>query len=131
MSPTEYIAAGYNLSSHMEQARIDQAESIIQTAYIAPMCPTAALLASAEAKAAKMALVVLYLAKKSVFATRSGGREKLTAQSSVLSADKVNEQMVNECFLRLKTLQALEGAQPMAGVTDVCKIFFKSEFFNI
>ena len=131
MTAQEYISAGYSLSAHIEQARIDKAESQIQTAYIAPMCPTTALLSSAEAKAAKMALTVLYLARRQTFATRAGGREKLTSQSNILSAERVNAELVSECYLRLKTLQELEGANPMATTTDICGVFFKTNFFNI
>ena len=131
MTAAQYIAKGYNLSAHIEQARIDAAEAMIQTSYIVPMCPTSALLASTEAADAKAALVVLYLAKQQVFATRSGGREKTTAQSNIMAGEKINAQLVPECYLRLKTLQEKGGANPMTSVTDICGVFFRTNFFNI
>lgn len=131
MTPQEYIAAGYSVSQHIEQVKIDQAETLVEAAYLLPMCPNETLLQSPEAKAAKMALAVLWLCRHSAFATRVGGREKLTAQSVALASEKANPNLVEDCYLRLKTLQEKEGAMSMDKATDICGVFFKSVYFNI
>lgn len=125
MNVTNYIDAGYNLSQHISQAVIDRAENDVLNAYILPIKADAD---ESEYKAVVMELSYLLIMQRSLFATRSGGKEKQTAQS--VSADRrvLLEQYSGACQAKLQAFAESVGVSNFRKLIDdrVCGIYFST-----
>lgn len=124
-----YKAVGYTeVSANFPQALIDRAEQEVTMAYIEPILPEYAS-DDEDIRAAIMALAVLRMQQLSVFATRSGAKEKTTAESYTASRDSILLQYMRVCNLHLQKLRKKEGAISCAKVDDICGIYFISNYF--
>lgn len=133
MTPSEYIAAGYPLSAHQDQAFITLAENDVEKAYIAPIVGNATLSTSSQAvvKATKMRLAFMLMSERSAKDTRSGAKLKLNANSQPLGAAAVIDEMATSAHLAIEDVRALPDVDnPAAQVMDVCKIYFESNFIH-
>ena len=129
MSIEDYKQAGFLTSVNILQARIDKAEKEVVMAYITPILPNADLEES-DVRACVMELANLRLLQNSVFATRSGAKEKTTPQSYSADALAILNQSVAACDLHLQNLRTLPGANAKAKVNDICGIYFTTHYFH-
>lgn len=134
MTPNEYIAAGYQLSGHMEQAFISQAEADVTNCYISPIVGGAILSQSSEAivKAATMRLAFMLMSERATKETRSGAKLKLAANSQSVGISSVIDEMAASAHMAIQNVRAIpEAMNPATEVTDICRIYYGSNFFNI
>lgn len=134
MTPNEYIAAGYQLSGHMEQAFITQAENDVTDAYITPIVGGAVLSEASQnvVKAAKMRLSFMLMSERAAKETRSGAKLKLSANSQSIGISSVIDEMAMSAHVSIQAVRALpEVEHADAKVTDICRIYFESNFFNV
>ena len=131
MTPQDYIAAGYNVSSLIAQTAIDKAEADVMRAYIIPVYPTAPEEpTNAVVKRCTMEFASLLLALRSIFVTRAGSKTKQTEKSYTPTRAEILQQYASDCVAALNDLRALEGAYSGAKVNDICGVYFKSNYFN-
>lgn len=125
-----YIEHGYKLSALIEQAEIDRAEKDVTAAYVSPIKGDAEI-PQGVLEAVTGNLAFLLLLQRSVFATRAGAKTKTGYNSADVDAWAILQQEAASCHLALETLKTQEGANADAEVTDICKIYFKTNFINI
>lgn len=99
-------------------------------AYVSPIVGEATIPAEVR-EAAVGNLAFLLLLQRSVFATRSGAKVKTGYNSADASAWDILQQEAASCHLQLETLRNQEGANADAEVTDICKIYFKTNFISL
>lgn len=128
MTPSDYIAAGYEMSAQKAQAEITRAESDVTRAYVYPIIPNAQT-TDADVKRAVMSLAFLQIVQRNIFATRGGARLKTGASSTQPSGDAILQQMAHECHEALEVLRGKAGANKDAKVDDVLRIYFSSNYF--
>ena len=131
MTAQDYISAGYKLSSHIAQGEIDRAEAEVKAAYVLPIVSTIPATMPSDIKSAVMALTFLLLNQRNQFATRSGQKEKETQSSRKPEAEEVLRQQAHVCHQYVEALRKREGANAKAEVYDVCRIYFKSNYFYV
>lgn len=125
-----YIEHGYKLSALIEQAEIDRAERDVTAAYVSPI-KGGAEIPQGILEAVTGNLAFLLLLQRSVFATRAGAKTKTGYNSADVDAWAILQQEAASCHLALESLKAQEGTNADAEVTDICKIYFKTNFINI
>lgn len=125
-----YIEHGYKLSALIEQAEIDRAEADVTAAYINPIKGEAEI-AQGVVEAVTANLAFLLLLQRSVFATRAGAKTKTGYNSADVDAWAILQQEAASCHLALETLKTQAGANADAEIIDICKIYFRTNFFNI
>lgn len=130
MTATDYINKGFRISAHLEQAIITRAEDDVKQAYLLPIVDES-MLTDAVVKDALMNFTFLLLVQRSDFATRSGGKIKLTAESSNVLALEALQEQAFICHMKLEAVRSLENARKDAKVIDICKIYFKTNYFNL
>lgn len=133
MTPSEYIAAGFQLSGHIEQAFIDLAENDVMVAYLNPIIGNATLSTASQAvvKASKMRLAVMLMSERVAKETRSGSKLKLSANSQVVGIASVIDEMALSAHVAINAVRALSDVEnPDANITDICKIYFESNFIH-
>ncbi len=129
MTKQWYQENGYKLSSLIEQSEIDRAEEDVKAAYIKPIAPQS--MATETAKKATANLAFLLLLQRTIFATRAGAKVKTGYNSQEADAWAKLQQEANSCHLALEELKQLKNTNPDAQVTDICKIYFKTNFINL
>lgn len=130
MNVQDYRAAGYMLSTLIEQAIITRAENDVVTAYIEPLVghvPTQEEKGAEPIKTAIMALSFLLVQQRSIAATRAGAKTKMSEQSNTPSAADILRQSAPDCVARLQSI-APDG-NPSKVCRDICGLFFKTHFF--
>lgn len=125
-----YIEHGYKLSALIEQAEIDRAEADVTVAYVTPIKGEAEI-AQGVLDAVTGNLAFLLLLQRSVFATRAGAKTKTGYNSADVDAWTILQQEAASCHLALEVLKNQTGANADAEIIDICKIYFKTNFFNI
>ena len=131
MTPSEYRAKGFQLSSLIDQNIIDKAESDIIESYIKPINPT---LPSTDDvyKNALMTLSFFLICKRTNdFATRSGSKEKKNEFSDKSTGWDNLQALATDCHLALEKLKETNGANLNFAIIDICGIYFKTNFFHI
>ena len=129
MDVQEYKCAGYSeLSANIAPALIARAESEVKAAYIKPILPDYSL-DDADVKQAVMCLAVLRIEQISVFATRSGAKEKTTAESYAADRAHIVSQYARTANMWLEQLRAKAGAKKDARINDICGIYFINTYF--
>lgn len=118
---------GYQVSTNLDQAIIDRAEADAFAAYISPILPNA----DREDDCIKKALAdlsYLLLLQRTLRVTRGGTKEK-TSQSSMNAGEwaALTEQTYTAA-LAVDMLRKMDGAVSGAKVTDIGKIYFKTQF---
>ena len=124
-----YKQHGFEVSNLIDQATISRAEDDVRRAYIAPILGD-----SAEGDEVDLAvgnLAFLLILQRSIVATRAGAKVKQTQTSNNAEAWAVIAQEALACHGRLEALRKMDGANASAEVYDVCKLYFKSNFFSI
>lgn len=130
MNASDFISAGYKVSTLIAENEINKAVSDVTECYINRVLPSHQD-TDADVKAAVLALAFILLCRRSVFATRAGGKEKLSpAQSSFAMPTQYDYDNADRL---LKVLQRKEGG--VSGsldriVDDICEIYFKTAFFG-
>ena len=129
MSIEDYKQAGFLTSVNINQSRIDKAEQEVMMAYIAPILPNASV-SDAVVRSCVMELANLRLLQSSIFATRSGAKEKTTPQSYSADDVAILRQCAAACDLHLQSLRYVQGANLCAEVNDICGIYFTTHYFH-
>lgn len=132
MSIEDYKQAGYSVSALIAQAQIDRAEADVMQAYIMPLQADADPIEDVLCRRALMELVMLLVLQRSIFATRSGAKEKQMPQS--YSADRWNilSQSAMVCSMKLRTYAESTGVTDWRKrITDICGVYFDTNFLNL
>lgn len=131
MTVQEYREAGYKVSAQIEEAEIVRAEKDVLQAYILPILPNADPATDEVVRSAVMAFAFLLLLQRSIFATRSGAKEKTTPQSQTADLWNLLAQMASTCHLKLDAVRQKTGADMKAEVQDICGIYFSTHYFGL
>lgn len=131
MTAQEYKQAGFTeLSVLIPQSAIDRAEADVKQAYITPIVGEEAN--DTATRDAVMNLTVLLLMQRTLFATRSGAKEKATPQSYTADRWDILSQASATCAMKIK---ALADAYNVKGtrrkVNDICGIYFRTNFLGL
>ena len=135
MTAAEYKQKGFQFSTHTEQPVIDRAERDVQAAYIDPICASMTaeqkLAAASAIAAAKDNLVFLLVALRNIFATYSGGALKPAAVGQKPNSTDIVSEQSQTCAMYLRKLSECECALPVTSATDICRIYFSTNYlFN-
>lgn len=130
MTKEWYTQHGYKISQYIDDAEIARAERDVAAAYIEPIVGDASVPTDIREEAVGN-LTFLLLLQRSIFATRAGAKVKTGYNSQEAEAWNILQQEAASCHLRLEALRKQEGVNAEAEVTDVCKIYFKTNFINI
>lgn len=128
MTAQDLVNAGFPVSLHIDSAIITRAATDVRAAYVTPIVGTMA--DNATITDALNNLTFLLLMQRNVFATRAGGKTKSTLQSQEADTWQTLQEQAHTCHMKIEALRALEGATADAAVQDICKIYFKTNFFN-
>lgn len=130
MTKQWYQENGYALSSLISDAEITRAERDVTDAYITPIVGSASV--SQEAKERAIGnLAFLLILQRTIFATRAGAKVKTGYNSQEADAWAKLQQEASSCHLAIEMLKKEPGVNQDAQVTDICKIYFKTNFFNL
>lgn len=130
MTPQQYQEAGYKISATIDQAQIDQAEQDVLGAYIVP-CAGGAVgdeLTEKQEKAL-MALAFLRISQKNLYVTRSGSKIKNVQESNSASMELGLQELGRRCHYYLQEVKT-ESSVDNCKFTDICAIYFRTNFFN-
>lgn len=130
MTKQWYQENGYALSSLISDAEITRAERDVTDAYITPIVGSATV--SQEVKERAIGnLAFLLILQRTIFATRAGAKVKTGYNSQEADAWAKLQQEASSCHLAIEMLKKEPGVNQDAPVTDICKIYFKTNFFNL
>lgn len=124
MTAQDFIDNGFRVSTQIPQAEIDRAVNDVTAAYVAKVTTNTT---SDAAKAAIMQLAFILLCQRNTFATRAGGKLKLSPQLSDNAQARQTD--YDNADRLLRQLQAATGG--IAGevdkmVDDICMIYMRS-----
>lgn len=134
MTATEYREAGFiELSANFNDAAISRAEADIRAAYLTPILSKK----SDEVEAAYenevlMNLTVLLLMQRTLIATRSGAKEKISAESAradrwdVLSQNSATSALYLELFAKSTEVNDWKKL-----IKDICGIYFRTNYLGL
>lgn len=128
MTKQWYIEHGYKVSALIDEAEISRAEKDIELAYIEPIVGDKNVPDEVRDEAVG-ALVFLLLLQRTIFLTRAGAKTKTGYNSADVDAWAKLQQEAERCHLWLEKLKA-SAENPSAEVTDICKIYFKTNFIS-
>lgn len=132
MSTEDYKQAGYMLSANVAQAVIDKAEKDVLQAYIAPIDADADTTSEGIARDTLMELAYLACLQRSIFATRSGAKEKQTPQSNTATRWDVLSQQSAICAMRLRAFaEQAQVKDYRKRIVDICGIFFNTNYLAL
>lgn len=127
MDIQEYKCAGYTeVSANIPQALIDRCEREVEMAYIAPLAGEYDK-SNCEVKAAIMCLSVVRMLMVSIFATRSGAKEKNAAESYTAQRGEVLRQYAQVADMYLRKLAGKDTIIEDV-VKDICGIYYLSNY---
>ena len=129
MTPQWYNEHGYKVSTLLDQSEIDRAERDVTDAYVTPIVGSADV-PTDTVESVTGCLAHLLLLQRAIFATRGGAKIKTGYNSTEADAWAKLQQEATSCHLALQTLRLAAGNMT-AEIVDICKIYFKSNFFNI
>ena len=130
MTPQEYQEQGYKISSHISQEQIDQAEEEVTFAYIIPS--VGGELPEVMTDVQRNALIAfsfLRLSQNNLYITRAGSKSKNVQESNNVALEQGMQEQVRRCHFYLSVLQKQENISN-APISDICGIYFKTNFFN-
>jgi hypothetical protein len=124
MTAQDFIANGYKVSLQIQQGEIDRAVADVTEAYVDKVTTDNT---TATAKAAIMQLAFILLCQRNTFATRAGGKLKLSPQLSDNAQARQTD--YDNADRLLRQLQAAPGG--IAGkidkmVDDICMVYMRS-----
>lgn len=133
MNVQDYKIAGYPISQQISQDVIDRAESDVQAAYITPLVRNATVDCDVEAREALMACACYLVMQRSIVATRAGGKEKQTAQSTHADRWALLEQWSGACRVRLQALAEKVGVCSVRSLIDdrLCGFYFSTLYLGM
>lgn len=132
MSVDDYKQAGYLMSVHIQQAAIDRAERDVMQAYIEPIDADADTESEGIAREALMQLTYTLCLQRSIFATRSGAKEKQTPQSQTADRWSILSENAATSILKLELLAKSVGVKKWQDrCIDICGLFYTSQYLNI
>lgn len=129
MTRNWYIEHGYKLSSLIDEAEIARAEADVAEAYIVPIVGERVIPAETRQETIA-ALAFLLLLQRNVFATRAGAKMKTGYNSTSADAWQVLQQEAHACHLKLQALRRIVGGSD-ARVSDICKIYFETNYIQV
>ena len=125
-----YQEHGFKMSSLIDETEIARAEADVTAAYVVPIVG-AAIVPETVCENAIANLAFLLLLQRTTFLTRAGAKTK-TGYNSQDAGDWARLQdAATSCHLALETLRAQAGVNAKANVTDICKIYFKTNFISL
>lgn len=130
MTKEWYINNGFELSPLIETAVIERAEREVNIAYIIPIIGQPQTESDAV-KYARGSLAFLLMLQRTIFATRAGAKIKNGYNSMDAEAWQKLSQTATTCHLALEALRKEPQANKDAEITDVCKIYFKTNFISL
>ena len=130
MTKKWYQDNGYEMGSLIDDAAIERAERDVTDAYVAPVVGTAEVDTSVRERAVGN-LAFLLLLQRTIFATRAGAKIKTGYNSQEADAWAKLQQEATSCYLALEVLKSQPGVNPDANVTDICKIYFSTNFIHL
>ena len=130
MTKQWYQEHGYEMSSLISDAAIERAERDVTDAYITPIVGSAKVSTEVLERAIGN-LAFLLILQRTIFATRAGAKVKTGYNSQEADAWAKLQQEATSCHLALEMLKKEPGVNPNAQVIDICKIYFKTNFFNL
>lgn len=124
MTAQDFIANGYKVSLQIQQGEIDRAVADVTAAYVDKVTTDNT---TATASAAVMQLAFILLCQRNTFATRAGGKLKLSPQLSDNAQARQTD--YDNADRLLRKLQAATGG--IAGqidkmVDDICMVYMRS-----
>lgn len=124
------------MSINIDQAAIDRAERDVVNAYVSPILPDADLSTLDETSLTEdlahciANLAYLLVMQRCVFITRSGAKEKTGPNSTSPDGWRILEECSATAAMAISQLRKMEGASACAKVTDICKIYFTTNFIH-
>lgn len=118
------------MSSLISDAAIARAERDVTDAYITPIVGSVAVSTEVLERAIGN-LAFLLILQRTIFATRAGAKIKTGYNSQEADAWAKLQQEATSCHLALEMLKKEQGVNSDAQVIDICKIYFKTNFFNL
>lgn len=131
MTKQWYQDNGYELSSLISDKAIERAERDVTNAYITPIVGNATGVSQEVIERAKGSLAFLLILQRTIFATRAGAKVKTGYNSQDADAWAKLQQEASSCHLAIEVLKQQPGVNQDAHVIDICKIYFKTNFFNL
>ena len=124
MTAQDFIANGYKVSLQIQQGEIDRAVADVTEAYVDKVTTDNT---TTTARAAIMQLAFILLCQRNTFATRAGGKLKLSPQLSDNAQARQTD--YDNADRLLRQLQAATGG--IAGkidkmVDDICMVYMRS-----
>ncbi len=129
MTKQWYQEHGFKMSTYIEEAEIERAEMLVRDAYITPIVG-AAVVSDEVINKTVAELAFLYLLQQSVFLTRAGAKIKSGYNSQQADTWDLLQQSATACHLALEALRKQTNVNAEAEIMDICKIYFKTNFFN-
>lgn len=130
MTKKWYQDNGYEMGSLIDDAAIERAERDVTDAYVTPIVGTAQVDTSVRERAVGN-LAFLLLLQRTIFATRAGAKIKTGYNSQEADAWAKLQQEATSCHLALEVLKSQQGVNQDANVTDICKIYFSTNFIHL
>jgi len=127
MTKQWYQENGYEISSYINDATITRAERDVTDAYVTPIVGSATVPQNILERVVGN-LAFLLILQRSIFATRAGAKVKTGYNSMEADAWAKLQQEATSCNLQLEILKKQPGVNPDAHVTDICKIYFSTNF---
>ncbi len=127
MTKQWYQENGYEISSYVSDAAIARAERDVTDAYFTPIVGNATVSNTIKERVVGN-LAFLLILQRSIFATRAGAKVKTGYNSMEADAWAKLQQEATSCNLQLEILKKQPGVNPDAHVTDICKIYFSTNF---
>lgn len=118
------------MSSLVSDAEIARAEAQVTAAYVTPIAGDAQVVPVELLEKVVGNLAFLFLLQSSVFLTRAGAKVKSGYNSQEAETWEILQQEASSCHLVLEELRA-ESENKDAEVTDICKIYFKTNFLYL
>lgn len=128
MTKQEYQDAGFRLSLRTEQADIDRAEKAVKDAYCKPIAPDMDTTQEAY-RSAVMNLAFLWLLQHSLFGTRSGAKGVQVTSAITPTDEEILRECAWDCHLALQVLKTAANTPDDVRVTDICRIYFSTNYF--
>ena len=128
MTKQWYQDNGYEMSSLISDKTIERAERDVTDAYITPIVGNTTGVDTAVIERATGNLAFLLILQRTIFATRAGAKVKTGYNSQDADAWAKLQQEASSCHLAIEVLKKQPGVNADAIVTDICKIYFSTNF---
>lgn len=140
MTRSDYIEAGYRLSMHVDERLISRAEGAVEAAYTTPIGGSGYAEDCAEWRECVMACAYLWLLQHNVVATAAGAKSVNVTSAESVSDYEVLRQAATDAAAAIAVFRAkvaadyaTDGTRPdgSGNVTDICRIFFETNYFGL